>query len=217
MKHQLPIRRAILVFLVPGLLLALPALSQTTIDFDDAEEGTNIETFYESLGVTFSCDRGIDCVDQFVTVKAPIDSPVIPYSPPNIVTQTYDLQFDGCFDDETAILRATFTNPVDFASIVAVNQIVEDNAFLAAYAADGTELDFHGEIDFSGGYVLLSVQAPDIAYVEFSGWQDDSACFDDLTFGRTVPTLSWIGMIGLAILLALGGLSLVARKATVRH
>ena len=216
MNHQLPVRRAILAVLVPGLLLAVPAMSQTTIDFDDVAEGTNIETFYESLGVTFSCSWGIDCVDQNVTVMAPSDSPVVPYSPPNIVTQTYDLSFDGCFDDETAILRATFATPVDFASIVAVNQSAEDNAFLGAYAADGTELDFDGRLDFTGGWVLLTVQAPNIAYVEFSGWQDDSACFDDLTFGSSVPTAPRKGIVGLAILLALGGLSLAARVGALR-
>ena len=216
MSHHHPVRRSVLFTLVPCLLIALPVMGQTTIDFDDVQEGTNIEMIYESLGVTFSCAWGIDCVDQYVTVKdPPLDGNVVPFSEPNIITQTYDLRFDGCFDDETAILRATFTNPMDYASIVAVNQSMEDHAFLAAYAADGTQLDFHGELDFSGGWILLSVQAPDIAYVEFSGWQGDSACFDDLTFGQAVPTAPWQAVAGLAVLLALGGLALTARGVRV--
>lgn len=213
MHHHHTLRSYIPAALALCFLTAFPLMAQTTIDFDDVQEGTNIEMIYESLGVTFSCASGIDCVDQYVTVKdPPSDSNVTPFSEPNIVTQTYDLAFDGCFDDETAILRATFTNPVDFASIVAVNQGDADNAFLAAYAADGTQLDFHGEMDFTGGWILLSVDAPGIAYVEFSGWQDDSACFDDLTFGSNVPTTPWTILAGLAILLALGGLVLAARS-----
>ena len=213
MRHHHLVRSGVFSLIALGLLLAAPAASQTTIDFDEPAGGTIIDTYYQDQGVTFSCSWGVDCVDGAVTVMNPGSGiPTPPSSPPNIVTTTYDIQFNGCFDDETAIIRATFTEPVGYASIVALNETAEDNAFLGAYAQDGTELDFDGRVDFTGGSVLLSVQADDIAYVEFSGWQFDGACFDDLTFGQPVPTLPVKAAVALAILLALGGLILVARS-----
>ena len=207
-----------LVLMVGGSMLSIvmPLAAQTTINFDGVPEGTDINNYYQDQGVTFSCSWGIECVDGFITVMVPPgDTPTEPSSPPNIVTTSHDLQFQGCFDDETAIIRATFTDFVDFASIVALNESNEDNAFLAAYAEDGTELDFDGRIDFSGGSALLTVQAPDIAYVEFSGWQFDGACFDDLAFGQGVPALPMGALVGLAGLLALGSLALVVRSRSV--
>ena len=200
--------------LVAGCLMVVaPLFAQTTINFDDVSEGTNIDTYYQDQGVTFSCESGIDCVDGFVSVmEPPGDTPTEPSSPPNIVTTSYDLQFQGCFDDETAIVRATFAEPVGYASIVALNESDQDNAFLAAYSATGTELDFDGRLDFTGGSIVLSVEAQEIAYVEFSGWQDDGACFDDLTFGQPVPTIPVKVFIALAVLIALGGLCLLVLK-----
>jgi hypothetical protein len=200
------------------LIAAAPLAAQTTINFDGVAEGTNIDTYYQGQGVTFSCASGIDCVDGFVSVmEPPGDSPTEPSSPPNIVTTSYDLQFQGCFDDETAIVRAAFEEPVSFVSIVALNESDEDNAFLAAYAADDTELDFDGRLDFTGGSVILSVQAANIAYVEFSGWQDDGACFDDLTFGQPVPTLPTATLAALVFLMALCGLYLLIRRSRVTN
>jgi hypothetical protein len=211
------LRCGCLFSLVLSLLLVLPATAQTTITFDDVPPGTDIDAFYQAQGVTFLCSWGVDCMGANVTVMTPgSGSNTVPSSPPNIVTQSYDINFDGCFDDETAIVRATFTNPVDFASIMALNQGDQDHAFLAAYSADGTELDFDGRLNFTGGSVLLTVEAPGIAYVEFSGWQEDSACFDDLTFGsQPVPALPTKVAMGLAILLALGGLYLILQRRTV--
>ena len=118
---------------------------------------------------------------------------------------------DLCGIDETAIVRATFAEPVSFASIVALNESDSDNAFLAAYSADDTELDFDGRIDFTGGSVLLSVEGTDIAYVEFSGWQADGACFDDLTFGQPVPALPTSALAVLVLCMALAGLFILRR------
>ena len=109
-------RRSVAILVVVGLVAAVPLVAQTTIDFDDVEEGTNIDTYYQGQGVTFSCERGIDCVDGFVSVmEPPADSPTEPSSPPNIVTTSYELQFAGCFDirnqcymGETAVFRARF-------------------------------------------------------------------------------------------------------------
>jgi hypothetical protein len=52
MKKRMP------VLLVVGLVVTAPLLAQTTIDFDDVAEGTNIDTYYQGQGVTFSCERG---------------------------------------------------------------------------------------------------------------------------------------------------------------
>ena len=206
------------MLLVGGLMVIAPLAAQTTIDFDDVAEGTNIDTYYQKQGVTFSCVSGIVCVDGFITVmEPPGDSPTEPSSPPNIVTTSYDLQFQGCFDDETAIVRAVFEQRVSYVSIVALNESAEDNAFLAAYSADDTELDFDGRLDFTGGSVVLSVEASGIAYVEFSGWQDDGACFDDLSFGQPVPTLPESTIAALTILIALEGLFLLMRRRRFSH
>jgi hypothetical protein len=70
-------------------------------------------------------------------------------------------------------------------------------------------------IDFLGGSALLTVEALDIANVEFSGWQFDEACFDDLAFGQGVPALPVGALAGLAVLLALGSLALIVRSRSV--
>jgi hypothetical protein len=176
------------------LTVATSEAALITLDFDELTSGTTLDTEYAANGVTFSNSAGALIVQTA--------TPGAPFTAPNAVLPL-NYSAAGNFNE------ATFSSSVSFVSVVMGDFAGDqDSLLLTAYDAADNVIATDTDVlpaPVSGG-LLLSVAAPNIAYVRFYGigTSNNSLYFDSFAFDTAAvstpepATLTIFGM-GIAI------------------
>lgn len=187
--------------------------------------GTNINTTYSSLGVTFGCSNGNSALLNLCSGNAFANASVTPASSPNVISLTAGTPLGLFTDERFGFFTATFSSAVNFVSIDAMPVPSSEglgtrtNApFLQAFGAGGVFLDQFvypgiGSCDptvaGSCPYKPLSLTRAtnDILFVAFSSFNNAGPTtfgeFDNLNFSRaggTVPEPSTLALLAIAML-----------------
>jgi hypothetical protein len=128
----LPIAARFAVYLTFIAGTITPAFAQTTINFDDVADKSDVRTQYQARGVTFSCD-GSACSSPSIANGIYARATTPPPSTPNSVTPIKD-GFPGVRDAVTGRVVATFSSPVKTVSIDARAVLVPEPLNQTAYA-----------------------------------------------------------------------------------
>jgi len=196
--------RRLLTLFVGLASLALASSARADIDifinFDRDPNGIALESpavineVYAAWGVIFGSTPGASCGNGEVYATSACLTEPAPTSPPNIVSHCA-----GCPDiSENAhgLVVATFTPAADSVCITAIGADSGERGVLRAYDADHNLLaEDIGNPELAMD--VLCVAAPDIHTVEFSGFQDDFAWFDDMqvSFAEVaVAPVTWSGV-----------------------
>ena len=185
-------------------LLALPALAQAqTINFDEVQDGTVINTTYSSLGVTFTGETAFSSEVQATTDNGAFASNALDATH-GVVDMLFDpAKFAGGL---SSFGFFCLPDPAGFGSKSASVNFFDGNGALV-YSSSGLDQTTNSSITFTSA-VLSGVQKivlPADAY------------YDDFSFragGAPVPETGTAVSFGL--LLAAGGLVLLGRKRLAR-
>src|SRR5882762_9602820 len=111
----------VLAMISTVLSLGAVNASATLINFDDVVAGTQINTHYAGLGVTFSCVSGCASTDVFAVNPAaspPAAVGFFPFSSPNVISTVATTTSWFAFrEDFGGIVEVTFSAPVSSFSI----------------------------------------------------------------------------------------------------
>ena len=205
---------ALLLVIVCTLFAPTYCVAQTIINFDTdpyynpIPSTTVIDNTYSLLGVTFSC-VGSFC-DSNNEVYA-VSAPTYATSDPNVVS-THD--YTPVIYSNVGLVRATFNCPGEVNSVSIQAIAFRDNsaATLRAFNSGGTMIT--GSTDYmpiAGNTTELTVNASDIAYVEFAGLSGPpdnymGSVFDDLQFicQGSVPSMTQWGLMAFMVFAGIG-------------
>lgn len=174
--------------------------AQTTINFDDVSNRTDVRMSYQSLGVTFTCD-GTACSQPTIANGIYARATTLTPSTPNSVTPIKD-GFPGVSDSFTGRVVAIFSSPVKTVSIDARAILVPEPLNQTAYA-NIIAFDAAGAIVTTttgtqlNAFQTLVVTAPDNRIVKVSLGVTGGvavATFDNLQFDRD-PPMFWVLII----------------------
>lgn len=149
-----------------------------TPEGDPVDDGTAVNDLYASQGVRFEhVGKQANCGDG--DVYANDDQGVRPEpvgSPPNVVS-VCNGRFSDFTEGSSGGVRAEFDRPV---SQVCIEAFADDGvAVMRGFDVFGEEID---EAFTEGSNQILCVSDPAIAAVEFAGFEDGFARFDNLSF-----------------------------------
>lgn len=182
--------------------LAIPAfvLAQTTINFDDVADATDIRTHYQSRGVVFSCD-GTPCANPQIANGIFARLTTQTASAPNSVTPVRT-GIPGVKDTLTGRVIAAFTSPVKSVSIDA-RSIQVPEPLNQRHFANMTAFDAAGAVVATaegsqfGAFQTLTVTAADSRIVKVSlgvTGPTSIALFDNLQFSGDSQKMSFVVM-----------------------
>ena len=221
-----------LIIIVSVLLLGFSGqnASATLITFDDVASGTNINTQYSGIGVTFGCFNGTTA-SNMCTGNAYAVATSLANSAPNVISLTSS--FSGVLTDERyGYFKASFSSLVGSVSIDAKAVLppeylgaTTNKPFLQALGSGGAWL---GTVEYTASVygetwqtLTITHSTNDIAFIAFSSFSSSGhpvyGMFDNLNFstvttggggGTPVPEPSTLLLLGSGIL----GFGFFARK-----
>jgi len=197
MKRKLTIWMLLFAAAVVGLGMTAQDAEAVLVNFDDVASGTNINTQYLGLGVTFGCFDGSASPDVCAGNNAYANSATGAASAPNVISLTDGSTLGVVTDERFGFFRATFTNTVNSVSIDALAVLppeymgsTTNKPFLQAFNSSG---GFLGTVDYtasvySGTWQTLTFTSAtdNIKFVAFSSYNGTGhpvyGMFDNLNF-----------------------------------